>query len=187
MSDLIRVATSPLGGAQFEGFSSVHELGPVGMITLRAKAKTKGLAKAIKAVTACSTPKARKIETKGDHHVAWMSVDEYLIILPYDQVRAALAQIHEHLSEQHYLAVDVSDARALFQIQGDKADQVLRKLCPVDFDRLDEKEICRTRAAQVACAFWRDDGGFKLICFRSVAQYMMDLLAHSAKTHTQLW
>ena len=40
---------SALGGASYNGFASIREVGPVGMITLRAKAGTKGLDKAIKA------------------------------------------------------------------------------------------------------------------------------------------
>ena len=77
-------------------------------------------------------------------------------------------------------AAVVSDARAVFRIEGTKADQVLAKLSPVDFATLGPKELRRTRAAQVAAAFWRDETGYTLVCFRSVAAYVMGLLTHSA-------
>ncbi len=37
----------------------------------------------------------------------------------------------------------------MFRIRGAKADQVLMKLCPVDFGTLGADELRRTRAAQV--------------------------------------
>ena len=45
---------------------------------------------------------------------------------------------------------------------------------------LGPKELRRTRAAQVAAAFWKDGDGYTLVCFRSVASYVMGLLTHSA-------
>ncbi len=75
----------------------------------------------------------------------------------------------------------------MFRIEGDKARQVLAKLSPVDFDRLEPGELRRTRAAQVAAALWQQDGGFTLVCFRSVAGYVMGLLSHSAQPGSELF
>lgn len=177
---------SPLIGASFEGFATVREIGPLGMISLRAKVGTKGLDKAIKAVTGCAVPGQRRIETAGDKAAGWMSPDEFLLILPYAEVPAAMETIAKTLSAVHHLAANVSDARAVFRIEGPKADQVLRKLSPVDFDRLEKGELRRSRAAQVAAAFWLDDQGFTLVCFRSVAGYVMGLLSHSAMPGSEL-
>lgn len=176
---------SALNGASFQGFATIREIGPVGMITLRAKG-LKSLDKAIKAAVGTKVPAQRRIEVKGETACAWMSPDEYLLILPYDGVVAALAAIGKALAGEHHLAVDVSDARAVFRIEGDKADQVLRKLSPVDLDRLEPGEVRRTRAAQVAAAIWAEDGGFTLVCFRSVAGYVMGLLTHSAQPGAEL-
>ena len=44
MSDM-RAPVSALGGAVSKGFADVREIGPLGMITLRAKPDAKGLAK----------------------------------------------------------------------------------------------------------------------------------------------
>lgn len=176
---------SALNGASFQGFASIREIGPLGMITLRAKG-VKALDKAVKAVTGTKLPAQRRIEVKGDRACGWMSPDEYLLILPYPQVAEALAMLAKALAGEHHLAVDVSDARAIFRIEGDKAVDVLRKLSPVDFDRLEPGEIRRTRAAQVAAAMWRQDQGFTLVCFRSVAPYVMGLLSHSAQPGSEL-
>jgi sarcosine oxidase, subunit gamma len=176
---------SALGGASFDGFAAIREIGPVGMVTLRAK-DLKALDKAVKSAVGTKTPAQRRIEIIGDRACAWMSPDEYLLILPYAEVPKALAAIAKALGSAHHLAADVSDARAVFRIEGDRADQVLRKLAPADLDRLAEGELRRTRAAQVAVAFWQQDGGYTLICFRSVAGYVFGLLANAAQPGSAL-
>jgi sarcosine oxidase, subunit gamma len=173
-------AVSALGNASFDGFAKVAEIGPVGMISLRAKSDVKGLAKAIKAAVGTAVPAQRQIEVAGDKAAGWMSPDEYLLIMPYGATDAAMAALAKALAGEHHLAAVVSDARAVFRIEGAKADQVLAKLSPVDFAKLGPKELRRTRAAQVAAAFWRDETGYTLVCFRSVAAYVMGLLTHSA-------
>lgn len=176
---------SALNGASFKGFASIREIGPLGMITLRAKG-VKALDKAVKAVTGTKLPAQRKIEVNGDRACGWMSPDEYLLIVPYAEASAALASLAKSLAGEHHLAVDVSDARAIFRIEGDKAADVLRKLSPVDFDTLEPGELRRTRTAQVAAALWSQDGGYTLVCFRSVATYVMGLLTHSAQPGSEL-
>ncbi|MDR7124989.1 sarcosine oxidase subunit gamma family protein [Pseudotabrizicola sp. 4114] len=177
---------SALSGASYDGFAAVREIGPLGMITLRAKTGTPGLEAAVQAATGCGLPAVRRIVRQGDCAAGWMSPDELLLVVPYADVAAALASIAAALQGQHHLAVDVSDARAVFRIEGAKADQVLRKLSPVDFDRLEPGELRRSRAAQVAAAFWAEDGGFTLVCFRSVAGYVMGLLSTSARPGSEL-
>ncbi len=171
---------SALQGARFDGFATIREADPVGMITLRAK-ELKSLDKAIKAAVGTKVPAQRRIEIAGDKACGWMSPDEYLLVLPRSEVPKVLAALSKALGKDHHLAVDVSDARAVFRVEGDRADQVLRKLVPADLDRMAPGELRRSRAAQVAVAFWQQDGGYTLVSFRSVAGYVMGLLAHSAR------
>ncbi len=131
-------------------------------------------------------PEPRRIARGQDRACGWMSPDEYLILLPYDEAAAAEASLAQALSGRHHLVVNVSDARAIFRIEGAKADQVLRKLMPVDFDRLERNELRRSRAAQTAAAVWAEDEGFTLVCFRSAAGYVMGLLTHSAMPGSDL-
>jgi sarcosine oxidase subunit gamma len=149
---------SALGGASYNGFANVREIGPLGMITLRAKAGTKGLDKAIKAAVGSKVPAVRRMEWTGDRGCGWMSPDEFLLVLPYAEVATAMAAIEKALTGEHFLAADVSDARAIFRVEGAKAAQVLAKLSPVDLETLAPGELRRTRVAQVAGAFWADDG-----------------------------
>ncbi len=177
---------APLGNATFDGFARIREVGPLGMISLRAKPEVKSLTKAVKAVAGTALPAPRRIVTNGDRACGWMSPDEFLLILPYGETDAAMAAIAAAMGKDHHLAAVVSDARAVFEVTGGRADQVLRKLMPVDFDTLATGELRRSRAAQVAAAVWAIEGGFRLVCFRSVAAYMMGLLTHSAQPGSEL-
>ncbi|WP_415234557.1 sarcosine oxidase subunit gamma [Pseudorhodobacter sp.] len=179
------VPISALNGQSFDGFAKIREIGPLGMITLRCDLSEKPLAAILKKL-GLSVPAARRIVHKDGRSVGWMSPDELLIILPYGEVAQTLETLRNALAKVHFLAADVSDARAVFRIEGSKADQVLAKLCPVDLARLEPGELRRTRAAQVAAAFWADDGGFTLVSFRSVAGYVMGILSVSAAKGAEL-
>lgn len=185
MSDPNLEAVSALRGARYDGFAEIREIGPLGMITLRAKG-LKSLDKVIKAAVGTKTPAPRQIVHAGDRSCGWMSPDEYLLVMPRADVPKALAAIAKGMGSDHHLAVDVSDARAVFTIKGERSADVLRKLCPADLDRLEPGEVRRTRAAQVAVAFWAQDDGFTLVCFRSVASYVLGLLSHSALPGSEL-
>jgi sarcosine oxidase, subunit gamma len=170
---------SALNGQSYDGFAKISEIGPMGMITLRCDLAEKPVAAALKKL-GLSVPAPRRIAKAGARSVGWMSPDELLLILPYTEVAATLETLNKALAKIHFLAVDVSDARAVFRIEGDKANQVLAKLCPVDLAKLEPNELRRTRAAQVAAAFWAEDGGYTLVSFRSVAGYVMGLLTVSS-------
>lgn len=175
---------SALAGARAEGFATVAEIGPLGMITLRGTLASPALAAALQA-QGLPVPAPRRIETAGEKSAAWMSPDELLLVLPYTQVPATLAALTQALAGEHALAVDVSDARAVFRISGPRAREVLAKLCPVDLapGAFGPGELRRSRAAQVACAFWMSGAEeFTLVCFRSVAAYVFGLLSTSAAT-----
>lgn len=179
-------AVSALNGASYQGFASIREIGPLGMISLRAKPDVPGLSTAVQAAVGLTLPEKRRILQNGARAVGWMSPDEYLIVLPYAEVGAAMAAIAAALKGQHHLAANVSDARAVFRIEGAKAAQVLQKLSPADLAKLEPGELRRTRAAQVAAAFWAEGDGYTLVCFRSVASYVMGLLTHSAMPGSEL-
>jgi sarcosine oxidase subunit gamma len=181
MSDTVTPqAVTPLGGLSAEGIAVVREVGPVGMIMLRVKDGTQGLEIAIRDTTGADIPPRRCIRRHAGRAAAWMSPDEYLLMLPRAEVSAALDRIGMALAGQHHLAVDVSDARAVFRVEGARSDEVIAKLAPVDLRNLAPDEVRRTRAAQVAAALWREGDGFTIVTFRSVARYAFDIMANAA-------
>lgn len=172
-------AVSALSNASWsDGIAEIREIGPQGMITLRGDLAAAPVKKAVKAATGTAMPKPLSILTDGDSASAWMSPDELLLLCPYEHVADNLAAMTKALGKAHGLAVDVSDARALFEVQGAHARDVLAKLAPIDAsaDALVDGQIRRTRLAQVPAAVWVNGDVVRVICFRSVAQYMFDLL-----------
>ena len=176
-------ARTALGGAAFQGYATVTEAPLQGMIALRGDLSDPAFAAAVTAASGTAMPATRRIETGPEGALGWMSPDELLLILPHGQAAAVAATLSQALQGQHALAVDVSDARAVFTVEGPGAREVLAKLCPVDLapGRFEPGELRRTRLAQVPAAFWMSGPDrFTLVCFRSVARYVFDLLAQAA-------
>lgn len=181
-------AVSALGGVSHKGFAEVAEAGLHGMITLRGDLASAKMKKAVKAATGTAVPAARRIVIGEGKAAAWMSPDELLILVPYGAARETVEALEKALDGEHHLVADVSDARAVFTIKGKTADQVLMKLCPVDFAGLADGEIRRTRTAQVAAAFWKSGPEeYTLVSFRSVAAYVMGLLEVSARVGSEVF
>ncbi len=179
-----------LKNASYEGgIAAISEIGPLGMITLRGDLKSASIRKASTAVAGVDYPETRMCNSDGERGIAWMSPDELLVMCPYDEVAQSLDEIHGTISADHTLAANVSDARAVFQVKGSRAREVMGKLAPVDLaaDQFTPGMFRRTRMAQVPAAFWmRDDETFQIICFRSVAQYVFDLLKIAAQPGSEV-
>ncbi|MCR9147114.1 MAG: sarcosine oxidase subunit gamma [Rhodobacteraceae bacterium] len=174
---------SALPGATYEGAVRVQEMGLCGMISLRGDHGDEKLISAIKDIMGTVMPGQREIVHQDERAAAWMSPDELLLLLPYADVRDALTRLETALAGTHFLAVNVSDARAVFRLHGGSAREVIAKLCPVDMSpgAFGPGQIRRTRMAQIPAAFWMpDEDSVHVVCFRSVAQYAFDLLKQSA-------
>ena len=181
MSDPV---TALKGAYNTTGIAEVREMPPQGMITLRGDLADKALAKAAVATGGTNVPETRHINTEGERGIAWMSPDELLLLCPYAEVHDRLADLQAKTAKLHALAVNVSDARAMFRVTGPHTRDVIAKLAPVDMhpDHFTPGMFRRTRFAQVPAAFWMpDEETAQVICFRSVGQYMYDLLNVAAQ------
>ncbi len=176
-------AVSALQGKVAPGEVTIREAGLRGMITLRGDLTDKKLRAVCNSVTGADTPAKGQVKCNGEKGLCWMSPDELLVLVPYAQVGQAIGLIDKALKGTHYLAENVSDARAMFLVEGTFCREVIAKLAPVDLhpDSFKPGDVRRTRLGQVAAAFWmRDEDTFEVICFRSVADYTFNLLAASA-------
>ena len=175
--------TSALMNRQTGGSVLIRDAGLTGMILLRGDLSGGKLASAVKSVAGVKPPNANGIATKDATRVLWMSPDELLLMLPYADTNDTVAKLESALSGQHFMAANVSDARAVLQLEGPYVREVLAKLAPVDLhpDALADETLVRSRLGQVAAAFWLSGDSATVICFRSVADYVFDLLAASAK------
>jgi len=164
--------------------TTVRALGPQGMITLRGNLASTKLRDVCTEITGQGLPGFGRANVDGGTGLLWMSPDELLVLVPHDAVSGAIARIDAALSGQHYLAVDVSDARSVIAVDGPAAREVIAKLCPVDMsaEAFGPGTFRRTRMAQIAAAIWMEpDHALRVICFRSVDRYALDLLTTGAE------
>ena len=175
---------SALQGKVAAGEVTIREAGLRGMIMLRGDITAKALRNVCVNLTGVDFPDTRQANCVGEKGLCWMSPDEVLVLVPYTDVAKSIAAIDKALSGTHYLAENVSDARSVIFVEGEFCREVIAKLAPVDLHPATFKpgDFRRTRLGQVAAAFWmRDEDTFEVICFRSVAHYVFDLLAQSAR------
>jgi sarcosine oxidase subunit gamma len=171
------------------GIAVIEDIGLQGMITLRGDLSSAAVKKAATSVTGVEMPAQNMANHDGASGICWMSTDELLILCPYDDVTDTLAKMHKALGKTHSLAVDVSDARGCLRVSGPNAREVMAKLAPVDLsvNAFTVGMFRRTRLAQVAAAFWMVDAQtFQIVCFRSNAQYVFDLLKVAAQAGSEV-
>ncbi len=151
----------------------------VAMVTLKAEL-SKATCASIKKALGPPVPATRKIA----HGVAWMAPDELLIMVPQgDSPQTVIDRLTAEIKAP-MLAVDVSDARAVFTLKGNKAREVLAKGAPVDLSpgAFQPGDFRRTRLGQVAVAFWLEaEDEITLVCFASLRQFMFDWLVNAAQ------
>ncbi len=172
------------GGARFAGSDcAISDLGALGMVAIRGEAGDPAFAAAVQAETGFALPPVRRFEGEAEAGLCWMSPDEWLLTCPYAEAEARAGRLRAAFGGLHALAVNVSDARAAFRIEGEGARALLARGAPVDLApaAFGEGDVRRTRLGQVAAAFWLGrDGAFRLVCFRSVGAYVFDWLKASA-------
>lgn len=184
MSETQATPAMALGGAACDGLISIRETAPQAMIALRGDLASIEIKNAATGVTGLDMPGPRGANWVGDRAILWMSPDELLILCPYDEADSALAGMAGCLDGRHALVTDMSDARGSFDLRGAGLRDVLAKLTPADMSRtgLPVGELRRSRLAQTPAAFWlKSETSAQIICFRSVAQYVFDLLKTAAQ------
>ncbi|MEX0370121.1 MAG: sarcosine oxidase subunit gamma [Tateyamaria sp.] len=181
MSDPVRA----LNGASWDdGIASVAEAPLQGMITVRGGLEDPRIKAAVHDVTGLDMPAPARMQLGENSGLCWMSPDELLVLCPYASVQDHLDHMQKTLGDHHSLCVNVSDARAVFDLQGPEVRDVLAKLVPVDLspDQFTDGLFRRTRMAQVPAAFWlHGPDHFRIVCFRSQARYVFDLLTTAAQ------
>ena len=158
--------------------AAVTPVGPLGMIVLRGDLAM--LAPAVAAETGCDLPEQRMLTRSGAHACLWMSPDELLLICPHADARALAGRMADRLAQEFATVAEVSDARSVFDMSGADADAALARLTPANLREIAPSEVRRSRLAQVAGAFWREGEGWRIICFRSVGEYVERLLRNAA-------
>ncbi len=177
-------AVSALQDAVFKGSVTIKDAGLQGMITLRGDLSSDALAKAVKTATGTAIPETGCINSGKKGAAAWMSPDELLLLVDYAQAETIVAKLDKALAGTHMLASNVSDARAVFTIEGKGIRDVLAKGSPADMSAgtLGINTLRRTRLGQLPVAFWLgSETTATVICFRSVGEHVFNWLSTAAQ------
>ncbi len=177
-------AVSAINSAPFQGAVKIEDAGLRGMITLRGDLADEKLAAAVKLAVGLVVPNSRMIKEGKNGAVAWMSPDELLVFCDYHLVEGVVAKLEESLSGTHFLAVNVSDARAMFTLSGEGVREVIAKGAPVDLSvqGLEIGEIRRSHIGQIAAAFWlSNEERLHIVCFRSVGGHLFEWLKNAGE------
>lgn len=153
------------------------------MLSLRSRRFEHSLKDDMARVIMVDFPQPLQIAQGSDVALSWMAPDELLLLCPdhrTDQMRAALGEL---AGGTDVLITDVSDMRVRFSLSGQPLREVLARLTPADVssEALPIGMFRRSRIGQVAAAFWLSaDDQADVLCFRSVADYVEDVLTSAA-------
>ena len=171
-----------MNGARATGYVEVSEAAATGMITLRGDLSDAAVQKAVTSVLGAAIPATLTLSEADAGQILWMSPDELMIVCAYDQADQIVSDLMAALGDTHSMVVNVSDARAVFDLNGSATPEIIAKLAPIDVKTMAVGTVRRTRFAQIPAAFWMtSNDSARIICFRSVAEYMFNQLRNSAQ------
>jgi sarcosine oxidase subunit gamma len=164
---------------------SVRSAGPRGMIAVKGDLSNDALRTAACEAAGCDFPESGEARVSDGQSVLWMAPDEVLLLIDLDRRGEALAHLQTMAAGMHVLVEDVSDMRACFVLESAAVRDVLARVTPADVSQLGLPAgvVRRTRVGQVAAAIWLpEEGRAELLCFRSVSDYVAELLAEAARS-----
>lgn len=184
------MSDTALRDAELRPGLSLREAGGIGQITVRADLGDAGIAGALPEILGTAIPERLQARfASEDKACVWMSPDELLIVLPVHETSAAVARIGEALEGHHAMALDVSDARVLFRLEGVDAAETLAKGAPLDFSDAGFPVGCarRTHLGPLAVGIWRRETEvWEIVCFRSFAHHLFAWLAQSGRAGAEV-
>jgi sarcosine oxidase subunit gamma len=111
----------------------VREVAFEGKITLRGEGPS--FHAAVQAVIGFALPTTASTVTTGQSRRAlWLGPDEWLLVVPDGEEQALLDRLAGQLSGLNAAVVDVSAARTVIEIEGEKARALLERGCYLDLD-----------------------------------------------------
>ncbi len=165
---------------------NMQERSDVGMIDLRGRVSDKTFMKNAATVLGMELPTyPRTSVKKGGINILWLSIDQWLITMPLKGRDKLLTALTKKLAKNHCLVCDMSDARSIIRLSGDRGREVLIKGCSFDATRRDFKPgvVRRLLFAEVAALAHFVDGNpdvIDLYVFRSYADYVWEWLLQTA-------
>ena len=117
-----------------DAIAVLEECGFRGQVVLRGDVKTLAFQEPVENILGFRLPVEPTTASGGAGfpRVLWLGPEEWLIVTQDADSAMTVARLDEALVGQHVQVVDVSDARAIFNISGISARKILTKGCPLD-------------------------------------------------------
>jgi sarcosine oxidase, subunit gamma len=169
---------------------SMREMTGRGMIDLRGLVTDRKFMTAAKAVLGLDLPKVPRTTTSwGDTKALWLSPDQWLILCPGDKAQALTEQLSATLKSIHWLAVNVSDMRAIIRVEGEHARTTVMKGTSIDLTHGDYPTgtIRRMKFAEVgALLHIVEENVIDVYVFRSYADYAWEFLLKAGRKGSEV-
>ena len=79
-----------------------------------------------------------KVSSNKETRILWNGPNTYLVISQKEDI---IKKIQQKCDSKNFAITDISHSRAIIQIEGKQAKEVLKKGCPINFNEL-EKNTC---------------------------------------------
>ena len=132
-------------------FVEVSLVSPIPAISLKLDHQNLKVRNKIKKILGIDVPLAQSITKYRHLSLCWISNDELLLLSEGKEVDVLLKKIRKELFSIHSLVEEVTDIRAWFLLEGERAIDLLRKGVPLDFSKLNltSKNFFRSRLGEV--------------------------------------
>ncbi len=171
-------------------YISLREIADRGMIDLRGNASDKKFMAAVKKVLGAELPKLPRTSVSwGEYKSLWLSIDQWLILVPRAKADALHAELTQALVGIHSLAVNVSDMRSVIRLEGARAREVLMKGTSTDLmdSNLGPGFVRRLRFAEIAALLHVIEVDvIDLHVFRSYADYAFAFLTKASRKGSEV-
>ena len=120
----------------------------------------------------------------GNTNLLWLGPDEWLAVFPGERREEALSALRAALASLHAAVVDVSHARAIVELSGAHARNVLQKGCHLDLhpSHFSAGNVAQSRFARCHVLLHQTDDApaYDLYVQRSFARYLWSWLEDAA-------
>ena len=127
---------------------------------------------------------AGQAASDGPRAALWLGPDEWLVLLPEEEVAAVTQRMAETLAGAAHALVDVGHRQAAICVRGALAAAVLNAGCPLDLDisTFPPGTCTRTLFGKSEIVLWRmEENVFHVEAARSFMPYVVALLAAAAR------
>ena len=132
-------------------FVEVSLISPIPAISLKLDHQKLIIRNKIKKILGMDVPSVGSTIKYRHLSLCWISNDELLLLSEGKEVDVLLKKIRKELVSIHSLVEEVTDIRAWFLLEGERAIDLLRKGVPIDFSKLDasSESFFRSRLGEI--------------------------------------